>query len=74
MISANAYHKTCKLKKAQVFTIFIKDLKYQAEKKATLETNSKKIVLEKYYDFWIYLLKNTQIHSSYIKNIIVKLW
>lgn len=34
MIGADAYRTVCKLKRAQVFAISIKDLKYQAEKKA----------------------------------------
>lgn len=33
IIGANIYYTACKLKKAQVFTISIKDLEYQVEKK-----------------------------------------
>lgn len=38
-----AYH----LKKVQVFAVFIRDLQYQAEKKARDEINSKSVVSQK---------------------------
>lgn len=38
------------LKRAQIFAILIKDLKFQVIKKAKLETNLKNIILKKYYN------------------------
>lgn len=37
IIGADAYRAACKLKKVQIFTIFIKDLEYQTEKEARSE-------------------------------------
>lgn len=39
MISANAYHSTYKLKGAQIFAVFMKDLELLAVKKAKPETD-----------------------------------
>lgn len=51
IIGINAYCTTCKLKKAQVFTLFIRDLKFQIGKKVKSETNLKNIIPEEYHDF-----------------------
>ena len=50
MISANAYSTACKLKKARVFAVSIKDLEYQREKGARPETNPKTVIPEEYYN------------------------
>lgn len=47
----DAYCFACQLKKIRVFAIFIKNLEFQAVKKARRETIPKIIVKEKYYDF-----------------------
>lgn len=39
MIGANSYYTTYKLKKIQIFIVSMKDLKYQAQKKARIEIN-----------------------------------
>lgn len=49
MIGADTYRIACKLKKAQVFAVSIRDLKYQAEKEAKPKTDSKSIVQDKYH-------------------------
>ena len=50
MIDVNTYRMAYKLKKAQVFAISMRDLEYQAEKKAKLETNPRSVVLEEYHN------------------------
>ena len=72
MIGANAYHATCKLKKTQVFAVFMKNLDYQVEKEARLETDLRSIVPEKYHDFLDLFSKKTLIYFSFIKNMIIK--
>ena len=47
----DAYWTAYKLKRAQVFTISMKNLDYQVEKKTKPETISKTVVPEKYQDF-----------------------
>lgn len=49
-LGSNAYSLAYKLKKAEVFTILIRNLKFQAKKKAKPETDSKDIMVEKYYN------------------------
>lgn len=43
-MSTNTYYLACKLKKAWVFAILIKILKFQVLKKAKLETGFKNII------------------------------
>ena len=50
IIGADEYYLGCQLKKAQVFAISIKDLEFQAEKKAKPETNPNIVVSEEYYN------------------------
>lgn len=52
IISADVYRFACKLKKVQVFAIFITDLKYLAAKKTRQETNLKSVVLEEYFNLF----------------------
>lgn len=62
IIGANVYCTACKLKKALVFALLMGDLKYQAEKKARLETNRKSFIPEKHYDLLdIFSMKNSDI-------------
>ena len=49
MIGADAYRATCKLKGIHVFAISIRDLKYQAVKKARPETDPKNVLPEEYH-------------------------
>ena len=51
MIGADAYRTAYCLKRAQVFAISIRDIQYQAEKKARAETNPKSVVPQEYHDF-----------------------
>lgn len=51
MISADTYYTIYKLKETQVFTISMRDLKYQIAKRTKPETNSRSIILEKYHNF-----------------------
>ena len=51
MIGANAYCATCYLKKAQVFTISMRDIQYQAKKEARAETNPKSVIPQEYHIF-----------------------
>ena len=50
IIGADAYRLACKLKGAQVFAVSMKDLEFQAEKKARPETDPKSVVPEEYHD------------------------
>lgn len=45
----DAYCFVCELKIVQIFTIFMKNLEFKAEKKIQLETNSKLDLSKKYY-------------------------
>lgn len=73
IIGANAYRTNYKLKRAQIFAIFIKNLEYQAKKKARPKTNLKIVIPKKYCDlFNICNRKNSNIHV-YSKNMIKKI-
>lgn len=51
IISADTYCTTCRLKKAQVFAISIRNLKYQVEREARPKTNPRTVISAEYYDF-----------------------
>ena len=51
MIGVDAYCVACRLKRAQVFALSMKDIQYQAEKEARAETNSTSVVPQEYHDF-----------------------
>ena len=51
MISADAYCAACRLKGAQVFAVSMKDIQYQAEKEARVETDLRSVVPQEYHDF-----------------------
>ncbi len=51
MISTDAYHVACCLKRAQVFAISARDIQYQAEKETRAETHPKSVVPQEYHDF-----------------------
>ena len=68
IIGTNTYCLACQLKRAQVFTISIKNLEFQAEKKARPETNPKTFLPEEYYDFLnMFLKKNSDKLPFYQK-------
>lgn len=46
MIGADAYQAACRLKRAQVFALSMKNIQYQAEKEARAKTNPKSIIPE----------------------------
>ena len=50
IIGAHGYCVACKLKRAWVFAISMRDLEYQAEKEAKPETNPRSIVPEEYHN------------------------
>ena len=50
MIGADAYCAACRLKRAQVFAVSMRDLEYQAEKEAKPEIDPRSIVSEEYHD------------------------
>ena len=50
MICADAYRAACRLKKAQVFAISMRDIQYQAEKEAKAETDPKSIIPQEYHN------------------------
>ena len=76
MIGANAYRAACKLKKAQVFAVSMKDLEYQAEKEAKPETDPKMVVPAKYQDLLdVFFKKNLDTlppHQKYDHKIILE--
>ena len=51
IIGADAYYAACHLKGAQVFTVSMKDIQYQAEKEARTECNPKSVVPQEYHAF-----------------------
>ena len=51
MISVDAHCIACCLKRAQMFTISLRAIQYQAEKKARAETNPKSVVPKEYHNF-----------------------
>ena len=66
IMGADAYHLACQLKGAQVFAISIKDLEFQAKKKARSEINPKTVVLEEYHDILdVFSKKNSDTLLSY---------
>ena len=73
MIDADTYRIACCIKKAQVFTVYITDIQYQAEKEAKAETNTKSIILQEYYNlFDIFSKKDSDIlflHQKYDQKI-----
>lgn len=73
MINTNIYYLACKLKKTQIFALLIKNLEYQAKKKAKVEINSKIVVLEEFYSFFDLFLKKILISFLFVKNSIIKL-
>ena len=76
MIDANAYYLACQLKWAQIFAIFIRDLEFQAEKKARPEINPKTVVSKEYHSFLDVLLKKNSdtlpSHQKYDHKFILK--
>lgn len=48
MINADAYYRACKIKEAQFFVLFIKNLEYLIQTEVRQVTNPKGIVLEEY--------------------------
>lgn len=50
IIGADAYRVTYRIKRAQVLTIFMRDLEYQIEKKARPETKIRTIIPAEDYD------------------------
>ena len=48
MISIDTYYIACCLKNAQVFVVLMRDIQYQAKKKARAETNPKNVIFQKY--------------------------
>lgn len=51
ILSVKVYYLTCKLKKARVFIVAMKNLKFQSAKEVKLENDLKTVVLENYYNF-----------------------
>ena len=51
IIGADAYCVACRLKRAQIFALSMKDIQYQVEKEARAETNPRSIVPQEYHDF-----------------------
>ena len=76
MIGTNVYRTACKLKGAQVFIFSMRDLEYQAEKKARPENNLRNIVSEKYYNLLdVFSKENSDmlsLHQKYDHKIILK--
>lgn len=51
MIDANTYRATCHLKEAQMFSIFMRDIQYQVERKARAQTNTESVIPQECHDF-----------------------
>lgn len=66
IICADAYCAACRWKRAQVFTIFMRNIPYQAEKKARTGTNWKSVVSRKIHDFFdVFSKKNSNTFIRY---------
>lgn len=66
IIDIDTYYVTYKLKKTRVFAISIRNLEYQAKKKAKSKTNLRNIISKEYYDFLdIFSKKNSDTFPSY---------
>ena len=76
MIGTDAYCATCRLKRAQVFTISMRDLEYQAEKETKPETDPRTVVPAEYHDLLdIFSKKNSDKlppHQKYDHKIILE--
>ncbi len=76
MIGVDAYYAACRLKRAQVFAISMRDLEYQAKKEARPKTDSKSIVPEEYHDLLdVFSKKNSNtlfLHQKYDHKMILK--
>lgn len=68
MIAVDAYCIDCYLQKGRVFVILIKDILYQAKKKAKAETDPNNVVPQKYHNFLdCFSKKNSDTLSLYQK-------
>ncbi len=68
MIDVDAYRTACRLKRAQVFAVFMRYIQYQAEKEARAETDLKSVVTQKYHDFLdVFSKKSSDILPSHRK-------
>lgn len=68
IIDADAYYAVYRLKRARVFLVFMRDLEHKAEKEASLETDPKTVISEKYYDLLnIFSKKNLDTLFSHRK-------
>lgn len=68
MINVDVYRVAYKLKKAQVFAVSMRDLEYQAKKKAKPEIDLKNIIQKDYHDLLdLFIKKNSDIFLPYQK-------
>lgn len=68
IIDADTHYLACKLKRAQVFAVSIRDLESQVKRKARPETKPKIVVPEEYYDLLdVFSKKNPDILLLYQK-------
>ena len=51
MFGVDTYYVACRLKRAQVFAISMRDIQYQAEKEVRAKTNPKSVRPQEYHDF-----------------------
>lgn len=66
MICTNTYCAACHWKEAQIFALSMRDIQYQAGKKARAETNPKNIILQEYHNFLdIFSKKDSETLSLY---------
>ncbi len=76
IIGVDAYCTACRLKRAQVFAVSMRDLEYQAEKEARPETNPRSVVPEEYHDLLdVFSKKNSDTllpHQKYDHKIILE--
>lgn len=69
MISANPYYAAYHWKSDQVFSIFMKDIQYQAGKKFKAGTNLNSVIFQEYHDFLDVFLKKKLRHSLSISKL-----
>ncbi len=68
MIGADAYCVACRLKRAQIFAVSMRNLEYQAEKEAKPETDLRTVVPAEYHDLLdVFSKKNLDTLSPHQK-------
>lgn len=69
IICANAYYILCRLKEAQAFALFMRNIQYQVEKEARAKTDLKNVVSQQYSYFLDVFSKKRLKYFSFISKV-----